>query len=352
MNDTRATGSEPKNQRAEGLSAQAQGRGPLTGVAPLGERADGPVVITPKPSQPDLLSWAKEARDHLDGLVDQHKALLFRGFGIETVSKFQGLLASLGADLLEYSERSTPRSTVEGRVYTSTEYPNSHEIPMHNENSYSAKWPRRILFCCLQPAQQGGATPIADSRAVYAGIDESIRRTFLEKKVMYLRNFGQGVDLSWQDAFQTEERQKVEAYCRSSGISYQWFDNGNCLHTHQVRPAALSYLPTGERVWFNQAHLFHISSLEPSLRRSLSALFSEDRLPRHACYGDGSPIEDEILEEIRGVYERLRMPVEWQKGDVLLLDNLFYAHGRFPFAGQRRVVVAMDGDGRPDTSSL
>src|SRR5437762_332719 len=116
-------------------------------VSPLAEQAGGPVAITAGGNEGALQNWNKETRDYICDLLGQHKALLFRGFGIKTVLKFQQMLAVLGSDLLEYSERSTPRSTVEAKVYTSTEYPKSHEIPLHNENSYSHKWPRRIFFC-------------------------------------------------------------------------------------------------------------------------------------------------------------------------------------------------------------
>jgi hypothetical protein len=204
----------------------------------------------------------------------------------------------------------------------------------------------------LRPADRGGATPIADSRAVYAGIREDIRERFIDKKVMYIRNYGQGVDLMWQEAFQTDDPQKVEAYCRASDIAWEWFENGDCLHTHQIQRAAMSYVPTGERVWFNQAHLFHISSLDPGLRRSLCSLFPADRLPRNAAYGDGSQIDDQVLEHIQSVYQKASVPVEWQRGDVLLLDNLFYAHGRLSYTGERKVIVAMDRVGGPDTEAL
>jgi len=33
--------------------------------------------------------------------------------------------------------------------------------------------------------------------------------------------------------------------------------------------------------------------------------------------------------------------VDWRTGDVLLVDNVLLAHGRRPFTGDRRVLVAM-----------
>lgn len=335
-----------------GGAAVAAAPAALGAAASLDGRPEGPVVVRPDAAPEQVAAWAEEARPEIDALIERHRAVLLRGFRVDTVDRFQAVMKALRADLLEYTERSTPRSQVEGRIYTSTEYPKAHEIPMHNENSYSARWPRRIAFCCLQPAEEGGATPIADSRTVFDEIPEDARRTLIDRQVMYSRNFGQGVDLSWEEAFQTENREQVEDYCRSSNIAFEWFDDGYGLHTHQVRPAAITHDPTGERLWFNQAHLFHVSSLEPGLRESLTSLFPAERLPRHAFYGDGTPIDEEVLHEVRQAYARVRIPVEWEKGDLLLLDNRFYAHGRMPFSGARTVVVSMDGDGRVDTSPL
>ncbi len=319
---------------------------------PLGSDPDGPAVLAVGRAADDVRGWALEARPTIEELLAAHHAILLRGVGIDSIEKFRAVLDACGCDLLEYRERSTPRSQLASRVYSSTEYPKSQTIPMHNENSYSVVWPRRIFFGCLRPAPTGGATPIADSRIVYRHIDEQVRRAFVEKGVIYVRNFGQGVDLSWQDAFQTHDRAMVEEYCREADIAFEWFDDGEGLQTRQRRPAALRVTSTGEFVWFNQAHLFHVSSLEPTLRQSLLALFPVERLPRHALFGTGEAIELEALDHIREVYARASIDVAWQAGDLLVLDNLYYAHGRTPFEGERQVVVAMDGRGGTGTVPL
>ena len=49
----------------------------------------------------------------------------------------------------------------------------------------------------------------------------------------------------------------------------------------------------------------------------------------------------EVLDEIRGIYGQVTVAFPWQKGDLLLVDNLLVAHGRNPFSGPRRILVAM-----------
>jgi alpha-ketoglutarate-dependent taurine dioxygenase len=229
---------------------------------------------------------------------------------------------------------------VSGKIYTSTEYPADQSIFLHNENSYQATFPLKIFFRCVTPAPEGGETPIADCRRIFRRIEPAVRERFIEKKWMYVRNFGHGFGLPWQTVFQTEDRGEVEAYCRSKGIEVEWRD-GNRLRTRAVRPAVTHHPRTGEPVWFNHATFFHITTLEASLRDALLAEFKEEDLPTNTYYGDGSPIEADVLEQLRGLYREETVCFAWRQNDILMLDNLFSAHGRKPYAGPRKVLVGM-----------
>jgi len=98
---------------------------------------------------------------------------------------------------------------------------------------------------------------------------------------------------------------------------------------------------TGENLWFNQAHLFHVSSLGKEIAETLISSLGEENLPRNTYYGDGSPIEPEVLDCIRAAYEQIKIKFPWQKNDLLLLDNMLFTHGREPYTGTRKVLVGM-----------
>lgn len=102
--------------------------------------------------------------------------------------------------------------------------------------------------------------------------------------------------------FQTDDKSQVEQYCEANELNYEWLENDG-LRTSQVTPATAVRPRTGEKVWFNQAHLFHVSSLGKDNAETLPASLGVENIPRNSYYGDGSPIELEALELIRSTYE-------------------------------------------------
>jgi alpha-ketoglutarate-dependent taurine dioxygenase len=301
-----------------------------------------PLLIQPEAEGVDLTAWAVSHRDEVEAKLLEHGAILFRGFEMAGPEQFQRFGGDVFGDLLDYKERAAPRVEVSKGVYTSTEFPADQWIPLHHEMSYAHHWPRKILFYCDLAPQDRGRTPIVRASKFKARLSPAITGRFLEKGVMYVRNYGEGVDMSWQDAFQTTDRAVVEEYCRQAGMTAEWRP-GDRLRTRAVRHAVMTHPQTGEVIWFNHAHMFHCSNLPDEVREALLEQFREDELPRNAFYGDGTPIEGSVLEEVRQVYQEASLLFPWQKGDVLLLDNFLMAHGREPFSGPRRILVSLSG---------
>ncbi|MBG1266522.1 TauD/TfdA family dioxygenase [Nostoc sp. WHI] len=299
-----------------------------------------PLVVEPMVEGLNLHSWATSNREFIESQLLQYGGLLFRNFNVNGSSDLEALIRILSGEPLEYRERSSPRRAIAGKIYTSTEYPAEQKIAMHCENSYQENWPMRIFFHCITPAAIGGETPIADTRKVFNRIDPQIRQRFIEKKVMYIRNYYDFLGLPWQTVFQTADKAEVEEYCQKNDIEVEWLEGGH-LRTKVVREPILKHPQTGEDVWFNHAMFFHISTLEPEIQEGLLLAFQEDELPTNSFYGDGTPLEDSIVEELREHYEQEMALVLWQQGDVLMLDNMLAAHGRRPYSGSRQVLVGM-----------
>lgn len=308
-----------------------------------------PLVIEPAVDGIDLATYAAGSLDSLAGYLYKHGAILFRNFNLRTAADLEKFIVSVSGNSLEYSDQTSPRHKVRGNIYTSTDYPADQPIFLHNENSYSHAWPMKIFFFCVTPPQQGGETPIADVRKVFQHIDVKIRNRFIEKGWMLARNFGGGVGLEWQTVFQTSDKAAVEEYCSRGGIRYEWRKD-DCLRTLQVRPAIRTHPRTGETVWFNHATFFHVSTAEPATRDALLLNFEEEDLPYNTYYGDGARIEPSVLEELREVYRQQAVSFAWEKGDLLMLDNMLTAHGRAPYVPPREVLVGMselfDGGGK------
>ena len=312
----------------------------LIDVYPLDPARSLPLVITPAVPELSLPDWARNNREFIEDTLRKHGALLFRGFRMKGLADFQEYLDATAVELMNYMESATPRTELSEKVYTSTEFPPHQHIALHNELTYVVTWPMKIWFMAITPAETGGETPIADVRRVFERLDNAIKARFMRKGWMLVRNFGDGLGLPWKTSFHLDDRADVESYFNRSRIQYEWKDEDR-LRTRQVRPAVAQHPKTGEKVWFNHVAFWHVSSLPAEVREAMLSVFNEDELPYNTYYGDGSPIEDSIVQEIREAYAEETVVFPWQKGDLLMLDNMLVAHGRNPFSGERKVIVAM-----------
>jgi Condensation domain/Taurine catabolism dioxygenase TauD, TfdA family len=298
-----------------------------------------PLLITPAVESFDLAEWARNNREFVNAKLVEHGAILFRGFQLESATDFERVAAGICSDLYgEYGD--LPRAGVAGKIYQSTPYPAEKMILFHNESSHMSRWPQKINFFCAQPAEQGGATPVADCREVARRMDPQVLAKFEEKGLMYVRNFSPGLDVSWQQFFHSTDRQQVESACNEAGMTCEWMGKDSLRIAQRCR-AVTRHPKSGEKIFFNQVQLHHVYCLDPAVRESLLTLFKREELPRHVYYGDGSEIEDSVMEHVGQVYEQCAVRFNWQKGDMITVDNMLVCHARDPHVGARKICVAM-----------
>lgn len=314
----------------------------------------------PMPLMPDLptdrsvaaaVDWASVNRAALRDLLNRTGVLLLRGFDIRTPDDFRTLAAAVEPNLRTYTGGDSPRTGVTDRVYTSTEYDEALEVFLHNELSYAGWSPSVVFFCCLIPALEGGETQIADGRVIYRTLPDDIRARFEDRGIAYLQHLWDadgppGIGKSWQETFETADRETVEAYLTRSGMTWDWTDFG--LRTRAPHDAVVDHPVTGDKCWWNQADQWHrdIAGVKTSFGagddpRFDPATAGEETLGNHVTYGDGSPIDPADLMTVRRTSQAAEVKFPWQAGDVMIIDNIAAMHGRKPYRGPRRVLVAM-----------
>ena len=301
----------------------------------------------------------QDNRQQLKQQLVERGVLVFRGSGVDNPSALQGFCDGLGAQLMDYPRGISPRTAVQGRVYTSTEAPPNVPLPIHTEMSYTSRFPQAIAFCCARAPGSGGETPVADMQKVLARLPEAMVREFEESGVVYQQyapsGHGHRRIKTWQDMFSTEDREEAERQAGEQGVTIEWLEDGAARITN---PGVVvrEHPVTGERCWFNQVGTFHHSMsaefryigrpLVGALVRCFEFLL--DHTPKGTLpypfgisFGDGRPVPRKYIMAIRRAIWDETLSFRWQDGDVMLIDNLRFGHGRFPFKGQRKILAAL-----------
>jgi alpha-ketoglutarate-dependent taurine dioxygenase len=308
-------------------------------VARLFTSPQHPVVLTPDGAADlsVLLNTVSARGDEIRSLLKKHGAILFRDFALSGAADFQVVVSRLGAENFNYVGGNSPRTRVLHDVFTATDYPASETISLHNELSYSPAWPKRLFFFSAMPAITGGQTSLAQGVDVMRAMPADILRRLRERRVRYVRHFHPRLKMgkTWQQTYQTEDRDELASILRKQGSTHEWQADG-ALHVATCCDAFTMHPETGEEVWFNQAEQWHPSALHPALRQLLEP---RGQLVHHCEFGDGSPMEDGMLAEIRRVITRCKLLFDWRRGDLLMLDNLLTMHGREPFTGTRKTYA-------------
>jgi alpha-ketoglutarate-dependent taurine dioxygenase len=297
-----------------------------------------PIVRVEPPA--DTPSWAAEHRDALRAVVAEHGAVLVRGLGLRDAAEIGAAFQRLAIGLMTDKETFAPRRTYSDGVYSSSTWPSSQPMCMHHELSYRVEFPALMLFACLRAPANGGETGVADSPTVLAALPTELIERFEREGWLLTRSYNDEIGASFAEAFGTEDRGAVEAYCRANAIEFAWQPDGG-LRTRQRRSAVVRHPLTDRRCWFNQIAFLNEWTIDPEIREYLLDVYGADALPFNTRFGNGDPIGEEVVHLLNNVYEANTALEPWQAGDLMLVDNIRTAHSREPFEGPREVLVAM-----------
>lgn len=224
----------------------------------------------------------------------------------------------------------------------------SDKIELHQELANASKFPQRIIFYCQLPAVKGGESIIADMTKVTHDLPSALFKKILQKKGMFQTFFldeesdNSGYDFlfrSWQDAFKADSKLQVEKKAIELGCTITWHDN-NIMRLQKILPNTIS-INNNQSIFFNQ--IFFYDAYYNDNFKIITKFQDKFNLPH--CYGycweDGSIISKDDINLIAHAYNKNEQTMLLAAGDVLVLNNILYSHGRLPFEGERKVFVLM-----------
>jgi alpha-ketoglutarate-dependent taurine dioxygenase len=288
----------------------------------------------------DAPSWAAEHKDALRAVVAENGSVLVRGLGLRDASEVSAVFRQLANGLMVEREAFASRRIYSDGVYSSATWPQNQPMCMHHELSYTFEFPGLLLFACLGAPTEGGATAVADSRAVLNALPADLVARFERDGWMLTRSYNDEIGASIAEAFGTDDRGAVESYCRANAIGFEWQPDGG-LRTWQRRSAVVHHPVTGQRCWFNQIAFLNEWTIDPEVREYLVEMYGADGLPFNTRFGNGDPIGADVVELLNQVYVDNTMREPWQAGDLMLVDNIRTAHSREAYLGPREVLVGM-----------
>jgi hypothetical protein len=308
----------------------------------------------------EVVGWLRKDRRLLDSALLEGGGVCIRGFNkVATAADFSAVMEAMTPDLMDYIGGTSPRRAVHGKVMTATELPPTFSIPLHQEMSYTDDFPAKIAFFGAAPTTQGGETTTGDMRRLTRALDPAVRERFMSKGGVQLRRTlpspeslhkKPGVAKSWPEAFGVKERSEVQRIADARKWRVSWLDDDSVQLWQEVRPVTTRHPITGEEVWFNQVHIFspHCTlqwarddgrvAEAQAIERALS---EAPHLVDRVFHGDGTEVSREDALYLYDLHRRFAVPHRWVRGDVLLLDNVLFSHGRNAFAGERAIHVAL-----------
>ena len=295
-----------------------------------------PADLAVEPGQP----LDEPSKTVVSDLINAHGFVVFRGYDIKSDSDFHRFIESFGLDNFKYADSfsNAVRHNRTERVFTANEAPPNVEIFLHHEMAQTLTFPGALFFFCEQAAESGGATPVCRSDLTLKTL-EADNPNFVAKLrkvgVKYRNsmpseaNLESGQGRSWKDTLTVGSEQEAENKLSSLGYQFNWLDDGG-LSVQTPALAAVDHFGRGIDVFFNQV-------VAAAAGWTVAA---DDKEPR-LCFGDDSPMRQEDLADAINAAYRHTVDLNWQTGDVALLDNLKVMHGRRPFEGRRSVLASL-----------
>lgn len=290
----------------------------------------------------EATSWIADNLPVLQTELSCTGAILFRGFPVKNAQTYDDFFSAFSYPNFTYKESlsNAVRINYTEYVFTANEAPKDVEIYLHNEMAQTPIYPERISLFCEEAADHGGATVICRSDDIYKQLVDFDAETTNKLESLGIKyttvmpgedrpESGQG--RSWRSTLSVSDVASAEEKLKELGYSWQWLDDGSLKAQTSALPA-IRTLKDDRKVFFNQIIAAYKGwqgvNEDPSVA---------------LCFGDNTFFTKAYLDKVVSISESVSYDINWENGDVALVDNNLAMHGRRPYSGntKRKVLVVL-----------
>lgn len=273
-------------------------------------------IQLPVPGQPYVIVLRDGEGDVLDldpaAIVDLYKvrgALLFRGFEMD-VARFRGFAQQFCSTSVVND--SPGRRPVDPDAHIFTVDAGTHAFPLHPELSREPWKPDVAFFGCLSSPAEGGKTTICDGVALAQALPPQLGEALANRRLLYLQSTWPSLLKFWLGT-DTPTDAQIAHPPPDCPYEFRRFPQGI---------ARIFSIPALHKPMFLDAPAFgNFLLFARALGRNDSVVLD-----------DGRPVPEQWVQIISATAERLTVPIDWRPGDLLMLDNTRFMHGRTEIA--------------------
>lgn len=198
-------------------------------------------------------------------------------------------------------------------VFLSSGQGATYPLPLHGELYYQLQSPPELLcFFCHVPPQTQGETLLCDGGALFAALPTAFQQRLQTENISYTRYSGPDW---WQKDYGTSDAEALRAFLTQQGIQAEIDPETRVLKTVFTTSALRK---RGDKFCF-------INNVIPfALRERQEPHATQSRVR----FASGEPLPDAWLDSLLSAAAALQIPIRWQAGDILLIDNRRTLHGR------------------------
>jgi alpha-ketoglutarate-dependent taurine dioxygenase len=267
-------------------------------------------------------------RDQIVSEFKQKGALLFRGFNIDPEA-FCQFSETLGKDFDDYKGGAFAgeKKNKDGTLLSVTGgTKQKFGIPLHGEMYYQHAPPKLLWFYCKTPPLKHGETTVCNGGDLFDALKPETKKIFMNNDLFYYRRYSRK---SWQGIFGSDKIVEIRDYLEANNQSMENVLKNSFVTSYKSKAVFTNHL--GRCIFINNIMVMVLIDFVASYFVRVR-LNENKRIPLLAYI-------DVLMSSHKLTYRH-----QWQKGDILLIDNTTVMHGRKRIRDNKRDIYVRLSD--------